>query len=283
MHRITGGIARLWEAGGPTLILGRTLRRLSDELVALSAPRVLKSRLGETPTVEDVVDLVIGPRSFDHYGDRVSARQVREEIRAVLELIEREPPHRVLEIGTFEGGTLLLFARVAASDAVLVSLDLPGTGFGVGYPPRQKRLYRAFAFDGQTVHPVRKDSHEISTLELVVQLLGAEIDFLFIDGDHSYEGVKRDYEMYGPLVRPGGLIAFHDIVGSDVSLVGGVPRFWAEVKARYFDVYEFVNDRSQRGYGIGVVRNHEQDAAPASVVMPPPLQPPTKTALDRRR
>jgi predicted O-methyltransferase YrrM len=37
------------------------------------------------------------------------------------------------------------------------------------------------------------------------------LDFLFIDGDHTYKGVKEDFEMYSPLVRKGGVIAFHDI------------------------------------------------------------------------
>lgn len=37
------------------------------------------------------------------------------------------------------------------------------------------------------------------------------MDFLFIDGDHAYEGVKADFEMYSPLVRKGGLVALHDI------------------------------------------------------------------------
>ena len=38
------------------------------------------------------------------------------------------------------------------------------------------------------------------------------IDFLFIDGDHTYEGVKRDFEMCSLLVRKGGIIAFLDTV-----------------------------------------------------------------------
>ena len=37
-----------------------------------------------------------------------------------------------------------------------------------------------------------------------------EIDFLFIDAGHSYEAVKEDYEIYSPLVRDYGIIAFHD-------------------------------------------------------------------------
>ena len=38
----------------------------------------------------------------------------------------------------------------------------------------------------------------------------AAIDGLFIDGDHSIEGCARDFNSYGPLVRPGGFVAFHD-------------------------------------------------------------------------
>lgn len=39
-------------------------------------------------------------------------------------------------------------------------------------------------------------------------------DFLFIDGDHSYEGVKSDMELYLPKLKPGARVAFHDYVGS---------------------------------------------------------------------
>lgn len=38
----------------------------------------------------------------------------------------------------------------------------------------------------------------------------APYDLLFVDADHSFDGVKLDHETYGPLVRPGGVIAFHD-------------------------------------------------------------------------
>jgi predicted O-methyltransferase YrrM len=66
----------------------------------------------------------------------------------------------------------------------------------------------------QTVHAVHGDSHEA---EMLHRLCGAldhrPIDLLFIDGDHTYDGVRSDYSMYSPLVRRGGLIAFHDIAG----------------------------------------------------------------------
>ena len=54
-----------------------------------------------------------------------------------------------------------------------------------------------------------------------------KVDFIYIDGDHNYEGVKKDFEMYSPLVRKGGIIAFHDIVPSGYPKVY---KFWNEVK-----------------------------------------------------
>src|SRR5262245_52870797 len=41
------------------------------------------------------------------------------------------------------------------------------------------------------------------------------IDFLLIDGNHDYEAVLQDYEQWSPKVRPGGVIAFHDVVFGD--------------------------------------------------------------------
>jgi hypothetical protein len=87
------------------------------------------------------------------------------------------------------------------------------------------------------------------------------LDILFIDGDHSYEGVKADFLAYSSMVRPGGLIAFHDIVSDNeargraksLAWSGGVPRFWNELK-HLFDAAEYVENPEQDGYGIGVIR-----------------------------
>jgi predicted O-methyltransferase YrrM len=175
--------------------------------------------------------------------------QNRSEILALLELVRAENPRRILEIGTATGGTLFLFSRVAADDATLASIDLPGGPGGDGEPAWKVPLYPAFALPGQRVELIRDDSHDARILARTRQLFGDEpIDFLFIDGDHSYEGVKRDFEMYGPLVRPGGIIAFHDI-----TYIAQVGQFWDELKAQGLATREFLGDRGQV-FGIGVVR-----------------------------
>lgn len=55
------------------------------------------------------------------------------------------------------------------------------------------------------------------THEVVEDYPGRPIRFLLIDADHSYDGVRRDYECWFPLVAPGGLIVFHDYLMSDVA------------------------------------------------------------------
>jgi predicted O-methyltransferase YrrM len=84
------------------------------------------------------------------------------------------------------------------------------------------------------------------------------MDFLFIDGDHSYDGVKKDFEMYNSLVRNGGIIAFHDITPNGLpELTGGVPQFWREIKNKY-QIKEFIKDyNKQTGFGIGVLFNQK--------------------------
>ncbi len=54
------------------------------------------------------------------------------------------------------------------------------------------------------VSPIKNFSHE------AIQDCPGSISALFVDGDHSYLGVKRDIELYAPRVVRGGFIAFHD-------------------------------------------------------------------------
>jgi len=177
----------------------------------------------------------------------LSAIQSREELIPVLETIKGASPSTVLEIGTANGGTLFLLTRVAAQDATIVSLDLPGGDWGGGYSEKRIPLYEAFALPGQTLRLLREDSHQPQALERVKQVFaGRTIDFLFIDGDHSYEGVRSDFEMYGPLVTPGGYIGFHDIAYTE-----GVTRLWNEVKPSFAEACEFIA-KSGPVFGIGL-------------------------------
>lgn len=183
----------------------------------------------------------------------IAPNQKGEEIEGLLHVLASAKPRTILEIGTSQGGTLFLFSRVASEDALIITVDLPSPPLGAGYLPWRAKLYRSFALGRQEIRLLRSDSHSAHTMSQVLMLLGArKVDFLFIDGDHSYEGVKKDFEMYSPLVAKGGIVAFHDIVPGRPEDVGGVPRFWSEVKGR-FNSREFVKCSGQGGCGIGVL------------------------------
>ena len=161
---------------------------------------------------------------------------------------------RICEIGTSAGGTLYLLTRVGAPDALVVSIDL-------SIPRHTAALCSRFARPGQRLVSIAGDSHSEETVAKLERVLaGEQLDALFIDGDHSYEGVRADFERYAPLVRGGGIVALHD-VNEDFrtrrgfetpSISGEVPRFWRELKERY-RTEELIADPEQDGYGIGLV------------------------------
>jgi cephalosporin hydroxylase len=214
-----------------------------------SALRALQAQTKNLTAVESAVDLAF---EFRHYGIQFAPSQVPEEITSFLKLLAQRPPATVLEVGTDKGGTFFLLTRVAAPDALLLSLDLP-VGQRSAYPAWREPLYREFRRERQRVELVRRDSHDPRTVEKIQELLGGrKLDLLFIDGDHSYEGVKKDFEMYSPLVAGGGVMAFHDIVDGPKACVGDSPRFWRELKQNRRHL-EFVKSWQQGGWGIGVL------------------------------
>ncbi len=190
--------------------------------------------------------------------------QIRSEITGLMQIVKELEPRQVLEIGTAKGGALFLFARVAAPGATVIGVDLPEMPDGSGVPSWRIPFYQAFATARHKVHLIRQDSHSPVALGKVKTLLkGQQIDFLFIDGDHTYQGVRQDFEMYSPLVRNGGVIAFHDIVpdfktryGVETSSYAGeVYKFWRNVKEKY-QVSEIISDPNQDGFGIGLLRKN---------------------------
>ena len=239
-----------WELARRAGRHGAEIARL--EIGSRAARRALRRRAQGVAGIDDALELAAAFRSGQL---RIAVGQVRSEIAGLLALLREDPPRTVLEIGTAEGGTLFLFAQVAAPGATLVSLDLPSGLYRGRQDAAHDRLYRGFARDGQRVEIVRGDSHDPATLAAVrTALRGADVDFLFIDGDHSYEGVKQDFEMYAPLVRSGGLIGLHDIVPYPElpEAVGGVPDFWRELAAGH-RTEDLVESWEQGGFGIGLV------------------------------
>lgn len=179
--------------------------------------------------------------------------QVKEEICNFITLVQEKKPKYVLEIGTAGGGSLFMLSQVISDEAVLISVDLPCGKFGGGYPVNRIPIYESFSMANQKIELIRLDSHSDESFDKVKQILkNRKLELIFIDGDHAYEGVKKDFELYSQLLDENGIISFHDIVPGLEENVGGVPKFWSEIKGKYKHI-EFVNDWNQGGYGIGVI------------------------------
>ncbi|MEI8136871.1 MAG: class I SAM-dependent methyltransferase [Bacteroidota bacterium] len=178
--------------------------------------------------------------------------QERTEIVEVLNILEKNPPKSVLEIGTANGGTLFLLTRMASKNASILSVDLPGGKFGGGYPEWKEPIYKSFAKKGQTVNLIRANSHDKETHSRVASFFkDKKVDFIFIDGDHTYEGVKQDFENYKEFLTDGALVMFHDIAAHP-NPIYGVDKFWKEIKQE-FEHKEFVKDWFDCGRGLGLL------------------------------
>ncbi len=221
--------------------------RVSEAVRSLSSiPPLLRKieRIREPASPAEVVNISMECPA-------IRSQQIRSELLELAKLVQELQCKHILEIGTSRGGTLFVFSQLATKDATIISLDFHFTSLGKVYGTMQKPLLRKFVRNGQSLVLLRKDSHQPETLTSIRNILkGNELDFLFIDGDHTYEGVRGDFEMYSPLVRKGGLIAFHDIAQSGGSRE--VYRLWEEVKARHIH-QEFIHQNGSGAMGIGVL------------------------------
>lgn len=101
---------------------------------------------------------------------------------------------------------------------------------------RQYRYYKEILecrhYVGVDVNPgphttILGSSHDLKTIEEAKRQLEHEpIDILFIDGDHHYEAAVKDYELWSPMVRVGGYIAFHDTRHRHTQYSDGAARYW---------------------------------------------------------
>lgn len=173
----------------------------------------------------------------------------------MLNIFKNLKPKIILEIGTYIGGTLFCFCKLAPDDATIISIDLPFLGNKKKADSYITNTFQYFIKPNQKLHLIRENSQSIETVQKLEEILqGRKIDFVFIDGDHSYEAVKKDFELYSKFINKNGIIAFHD-----VSLLGahseGSGRFWSELKMNknsynYKDYEEIIMALSTTGIGV---------------------------------
>jgi cephalosporin hydroxylase len=213
----------------------------------------LRQFIHDLPTTEMMLAIPFMFRGKGYYRT-LGLKQNMLELRGLVEILRRDRLDTICEIGTFLGGTLFIWCRLATPNARLISIDLPGGGFGGGYYRKSIPFFQSFCKQEQTLQCLRGSSHDPVIRNQFRESLGDRLlDYLFIDGDHSYEGVKQDFDFYAPFVKTGGIIALHDIVYREAEPDIRVHQFWNEVKKRYRHE-EFIDGSSERRpIGIGIL------------------------------
>lgn len=229
--------------------------RATRDVVAFHPWRPGLVDCGQVPTAEESAELARlgwtadGPVELEGVVRRAmldfAALQNPWELEQLLLRVAARRPRTVLEIGTSAGGLLFAIAQVAAPDATLVSIDLPERTDSAELAAAMPQLLASLAQPTQVLHAVRDRSTIHGVRADVIALLGGRpLELLIIDADHTYGGVRADHEMYGGLVAPGGLIAFHDVAirpdnsgrGYDVGL------YWDELCLRHGAALETIVD-----------------------------------------
>lgn len=184
-----------------------------------------------------------------------SAVQIEYELDSFLNLIKRYGAKSYLEVGVGRGDTFHAVVSALPIGSRAVAVDLPAARWGFA----DGKHYLDRAIDdlrdkGYDVRLIEGDSKDIDIIEKAHDV--GPFDIVFIDGDHSYDGVKSDWDNYGHL---GEIVAFHDISyeKNENHPWGGidVKKFWDEIK-RGKTFIEFVE--SEGNMGIGIIINADQ-------------------------
>jgi predicted O-methyltransferase YrrM len=175
------------------------------------------------------------------------------------DLIAELKPKVLVELGTYSGLSFFCFCQAMAAhdvDGTCYAVDTWGGDEHTGtygeevYQVVNKHLrdyYRGLAY-----------LLRMTFDEAIEHFSDDGIDLLHIDGLHTYDAVKHDFDHWYPKVKPGGIILFHDIEARMKDY--GAWRFWQELTAHH-QTFAF-----KHGYGLGILRKSGGTAAPGPLL-----------------
>lgn len=168
------------------------------------------------------------------------------------DLIANTKPKRAVELGTHKGTSLFSFAQSAKDNKIDVEINAVDTWEGEKHA----------GFYGEEVIEGVKDIKEKYYSEVNINLLrktfdeavndfkDKSIDVLHIDGLHTYEAVKHDFDTWIGKVSDNGIVLFHDIKVKEKDF--GVYKLWNELKKEYKTI-EFHNS-----FGLGILFKNDE-------------------------
>jgi len=161
--------------------------------------------------------------------------QIPDQLAGALIFLSQHPIQSALEIGTCDGWTVSVMAaylRRFHPSLYFTTTDLAGR----------------FTAHADVCRLLPIEYHSSRPAE---EFAGTKFDLVFIDGDHSYNSVARDYQLLG---KQAAICMFHDIDDCNVGYEN-VPKFWRELKANEAgksEFQEFIGPEGVMGIGLRV-------------------------------
>ena len=224
--------------------------KLKDKIAFRISKKKLKKIL-PPDNIDAVLNSIEKYRGRGFY-DKIRLAQENNELKSLSERVIKHKPKVIVEIGTWNGGTFFVWSRIFPYVRKIISIDLPDGQYGGGYDIKRIKFFREFISDRKNtaMYFIRGDSKSSESVTRLKEILGDDkIDFLYLDGDHTYEGIKKDFEIYSYLMSDDGLIGFHDI--NTFKDGHEVYKYWNEIKKDY-KYEEFIKPGS-RTMGNGLL------------------------------
>ena len=135
--------------------------------------------------------------------------------RAFMSLSSTLEDHStIVEIGSFKGKSTACLALGSKKNTKIYAID---TFSGNNEDFSEGVQFVGSGYLNEFKHNLRKTGvlNKIEICQGLSDKFGKswnkKIDFLFIDGSHIYKDVKKDFDLFFPWVKPGGIVAFHDV------------------------------------------------------------------------
>jgi hypothetical protein len=170
----------------------------------------------------------------------------------IYDLIRNIKPKVIVELGTERGTSFLSMSQAVKDDKLKTKLYAIDTWEGdvhTGY-------YNNSVYKNFIKYKINYYSDLDTTVfrklfdDVISHFKVGSIDILHIDGLHTYDAVKHDYDTWHDKVKPGGVIVFHDICIKKRGF--GVYKLWDVLKVN-FDTIEFAHSN-----GLGVLINNNK-------------------------
>lgn len=185
-------------------------------------------------------------RAFTEFRD---CKQVYDELCAFEIFLKQYKPHNILEIGTYTGATFWLMCQYSTGYKVSIDVVLDENR-------KDREKQKTF---GSDVILIDSSSQNPSTVNSVIKRTNnAKFDLIFIDGDHTFDKVMTDFDIYSKFLSSRGVVVFHDIDPDHKEGDRyGVRRVWDGLIGHKMEIISKQKNNAKYGYparsgGIGI-------------------------------